>query len=75
MNAYLDAIEAVTNSALGFAVSWIAIRTLWPVLGWPVDGGQALGVTLMFFGLSTARSWAVRAAFRRMGRMQNVRSV
>jgi hypothetical protein len=57
----LDALEAFANAAVGFMVSWAAT---WFVLGYAP--GQAIAVTLMFFGLSFARSWALRAVFRRL---------
>ncbi|MCK9544919.1 MAG: hypothetical protein M0R03_23130 [Novosphingobium sp.] len=59
----LDAIEALTNAALGLIVSWAATFF---VLGYSAAGSAA--VTMMFFGLSFARAFALRAAFRRWGR-------
>jgi hypothetical protein len=58
----LDAIEALTNAGVGLVVSWAA--TFW-VLGY--SAAQSVGITLMFFGLSFARAWALRALFRRLG--------
>lgn len=58
-----DATEALANAVVGFAVSWAATR--W-ILGYSPAGSVA--VTLLFFGLSFARSWALRWAFRRWGR-------
>lgn len=57
----MDAIEALTNAGLGLVVSWAA--TFW-VLGYSAAGSAA--VTAMFFGLSFARAWALRALFRRL---------
>ena len=56
----LDAIEALTNAAVGLVVSWCA--TLW-VLGY--SPAQSAAVTLMFFALSFTRAWILRAMFRR----------
>lgn len=57
-----DALEALANAILGTAISWAA--TVY-VLGYTPAQGAA--VTAMFFGLSFARSWALRALFRRWG--------
>lgn len=58
----IDAIEALANAGIGLVVSWAA--TFW-VLGYSATG--SIAVTLMFFGLSFARAWALRALFRRFG--------
>lgn len=57
-----DAVEAMANAVIGFLVSWAATFF---VLGYTAAGSAA--VTAMFFGLSFARSWALRALFRRLG--------
>lgn len=59
----MDAIEALTNAAIGLVVSWAA--TLF-VLGYTAT--QSAAITAMFFGLSFTRAWIIRAAFRRLGR-------
>lgn len=56
-----DAAEALCNAGLGLVVSWLA--TLF-VLGY--GPGQSAAITAMFFGLSFARAWMLRALFRRM---------
>jgi hypothetical protein len=55
-----DAAEALANAIIGLAVSWAATFF---VLGYSAAGSA--GVTAMFFVLSFARSWIIRAAFRR----------
>lgn len=57
------AIEAFANASIGFAVSWAAT---WLVLGY--SASQGLAVTLMFFGLSFARSYVLRRVFAWIGR-------
>jgi hypothetical protein len=57
-----DAVEAMANAVIGLAVSWAATFF---VLGYTAAGSVA--VTAMFFSLSFARSWALRALFRRLG--------
>ena len=53
--------EALANAAIGLLVSWAAT---WFVLGY--SPAQSIAVTMMFFGLSFARSYALRLYFRRM---------
>lgn len=58
----IDLSEAIANALVGLLISWAA--TFW-ILGYSASGSAA--VTAMFFGLSFARSWALRKAFRRWG--------
>lgn len=58
----MDAAEALTNAIVGLVVSWAATFF---VLGYSAAGSVA--VTAMFFCLSFARAWALRALFRRLG--------
>ena len=56
-----DLAEVLANAIIGLAVSWAAT---WAVLGFsPV---QSVGVTAMFFALSTARQFVLRRLFRRL---------
>ena len=56
-----DLAEVLANAVVGLAVSW---GTTWAVLGFsPV---QSVGVTAMFFALSTARQFVLRRLFRRL---------
>lgn len=56
-----DLAEVLANAVVGLAVSWAAT---WAVLGFsPV---QSVGVTAMFFALSTARQFVLRRLFRRL---------
>ena len=57
----IDAIEALANSAIGFAVSWAATFF---ILGY--SGGASMAVTAMFFGLSFTRAYVLRVLFRRV---------
>ena len=57
-----DLAEVLANAVVGLAVSWAAT---WAVLGFsPV---QSIGVTALFFALSTARQFVLRRLFRRWG--------
>ncbi len=55
------ALESFCNAAIGLLVSWAATFFL---LGYSAAG--SLGVTLMFFCLSFARSYALRLVFERL---------
>ena len=57
-----DLAEVLANAIVGLAVSWAAT---WAVLGF--SPGQSVGVTAMFFALSTARQFVLRRLFRRLG--------
>ena len=57
----MSAIEALANTAIGFAVSWFA--ALW-VLGY--TPAQSVAVTAMFSVLSFARSFVLRIIFKRL---------
>ncbi len=52
--------EALANAAIGLLISWAAT---WFILGY--SPAQSIMVTAMFFGLSFARSYALRLYFRR----------
>jgi hypothetical protein len=56
----MDTLESLCNATIGLVVSWAATFF---VLGYSAGGSAA--VTGMFFAISFARSWAIRAAFRR----------
>ena len=57
-----DLAEVLANAIVGLAVSWAAT---WAVLGF--SPGQSVGVTALFFALSTARQFVLRRLFRRWG--------
>ena len=61
-----DAIEALANASIGFGVSWAATYWLLPAWGLHPTASGSLGITAMFFGLSLARSYGLRRAFRWM---------
>ena len=56
----MNALEALANATIGLLVSWAATFF---ILGYSASG--SLAVTAMFFGLSFARSYALRLIFRR----------
>lgn len=56
-----DLAEVLANAIVGLSVSWAAT---WAVLGYSPT--QSVGVTAMFFALSTARQFVLRRLFRRL---------
>ena len=58
----MDGAEALANAVGGLVISWVATTF---VLGYTASG--AVAVTAMFFGLSYARSFALRKVFRWLG--------
>ena len=56
-----DLAEVLANAIVGLAVSWAAT---WAVLGFSPT--KSVGVTAMFFALSTARQFVLRRLFRRL---------
>lgn len=62
----ISMIEALTNAAVGLAVSWMATFYLLPIFfNISPTATQSIGITAMFFGLSFLRSWVIREAFRK----------
>ena len=59
----MDFAEALTNATIGLCVSW-ALTVF--ALGY--TPAQGMAVTAMFFVASTARAWAIRKLFRRLGK-------
>lgn len=58
---FLAAWEAFANAAIGLLISWAAT---WLLLGY--SPAASVGVSLLFFGLSFARSYVLRRVFARM---------
>lgn len=56
-----DWIEAVANAVAGFAISAVAVQALRWAGAWDAN---PLAIGAVFFALSVARSWALRAWFR-----------
>lgn len=56
-------IEAFTNVVIGFAINWGANMVILPMFGFPVSGGQAFGMGLLFTVISVIRSYVLRRWF------------
>ena len=64
MNRRLDATEAVTSTAVGFAVSWALTFAVLPLWGLHPSAGEAVAITAVYTAASVVRGYAVRRAFR-----------
>lgn len=60
----IDAIESLTNASVGLFISVVAVWTLWPLFGWAITPTQSVGVSMLFWGLSAARTYVLRRIFR-----------
>ena len=60
----MDSAEALTNATIGLAVSFLAVRYLFPLWGWEATHAQAVGVTGLFWALSAGRTYLFRKVFR-----------
>jgi len=66
MTRRIDAAEAVTSTAAGFAVSWALTFCALPLWGFQPSAGDALAITAVYTAASVARGYLVRRIFRRM---------
>jgi uncharacterized membrane protein YgaE (UPF0421/DUF939 family) len=58
----LDAAEALANALIGLVLSWLITVFVLGFTAW-----QSAGITALFFGASTARSFLLRRIFRGLG--------
>jgi hypothetical protein len=59
----LSALEAVTSTLVGFAVSLALTFTVLPAFGYVVTAPDAWSITMIYTAASIARSYAVRRVF------------
>lgn len=57
--------EAITNTAVGFALSWLTGMVAYPLLGIKVSNAQNAAVVVVFTVVSLARSYTLRRLFNR----------
>ena len=62
----LSALEAVINTAVGFAVSLALTFALLPFFGYDVTTPHAWGITTVYTAASVLRGYFVRRVFNRM---------
>ena len=72
MTRRLDAAEAVTSTAVGFAVSWVLTFAVLPLWGLHPSAGEALAITAVYTAASVARGYAVRRAFRHFAAQESL---
>lgn len=64
----MSAVEAMTNIAIGYAVSVAANLLVLPLFGYNVTIGDSLAIGLAFTVISLIRSYMVRRLFNRAER-------
>lgn len=60
-----SAIEALCNAVVGLLISWAVTFYALPLWGLQPSASASAGITLTYFAISFARSWAIREAFRK----------
>ena len=58
-------IEAVTNTAVGFGISFLSISVILPLMGFESSAGQNLTLTVYFTVISIGRSYFLRRIFNK----------
>ena len=66
-----SAAEAIVNAGAGFLLSWAVAHLVLPIHGCAVSTGSAFSITLVFTGVSLARSYLIRRLFNRISDGQN----
>lgn len=61
----MSMVEAVTNTAVGYAVAVATQYAVFPAFGLRVGFVENLGIGLIFTAVSLARSYALRRLFNR----------
>ena len=55
--------ESLANIAVGFGINYVANLTVLPLFGYNVTPHDALGIGVVFTGISLARSYVLRRYF------------
>jgi hypothetical protein len=58
-----SSVETMASTAIGFLINWTANMLILPMFGFPVTGGQAFGIGVIFTVISVLRGLAVRRLF------------
>lgn len=59
----MSMVEAVANVAVGYGIAVLATMLVLPAFGYAVSGGDALGISAVFTGVSLLRSFVLRRVF------------
>ncbi len=57
--------EAITNTAIGFGISYASTFIIFPLLGFKTGAGTNLVITLYFTAISILRGYVVRRWFNK----------
>lgn len=57
--------EAVTNTAIGFVISYASTFLIFPLVGFESSGGKNLIITIYFTIISILRGYVVRRCFNK----------
>lgn len=57
--------ESLTNTAIGFMVSWVSTFIIFPMVGFASNPGKNLLITLYFTLISIARIYILRRFFNK----------
>ena len=60
-------IESLANAIIGLVISWAITFYALPMWGLTPSAGASAGITGMYFGVSFARAFVLREAFRKWG--------
>ena len=61
-----SAVEALTNTAVGFGLSLATNILIFPLYGIPVHLGSSIAITLWFTIISVIRSYVLRRIFNKV---------
>lgn len=67
-------VEAWTNVAVGFGVSWLANMLVLPYYGMPYSVQSSFDIAVIFTAISLARSYLLRRFFNGMRHFQETHS-
>lgn len=65
--------EAITNTAVGFGISYVSTFLIFPVLGIVTSPGTNLIIVIYFTIISILRGYVLRRVFNKKLKTQNVR--
>ena len=64
---FMSFVESWADVLIGFGINFAANMVLLPVFGYEVTALEALGIGLLFIGISVVRSYCIRRRFNGFG--------
>lgn len=58
-------IESITNTFIGFMISYASTFLIFPLMGFDSNGGKNLIITIYFTFISIARGYVIRRYFNK----------